>query len=125
MLLCRIPAYVKSTLVGKLALNPIEKYSEEANGDWCHTNPSKFSSHPTTLMVIQYLISLETDSEMSYSADIEALKSIRISFDISRAKCLNEISMSIHRYLTLGGLLSEVLESHRVSRISLKCISGG
>ena len=49
MLLCRIPAYVKSTMVGKLALIPIEKYSQEAKGDWRHTNPSKFPSHSTTL----------------------------------------------------------------------------
>ena len=51
MLLCRIPAYVKSTTVDKLALNPIEKYSHEAN-----VNSSNRSSHQTTLEKIQHLI---------------------------------------------------------------------
>ena len=41
MLLCRIPAYVKSTMVDKLVLNPIEKYSQEDNADWCHVDQSK------------------------------------------------------------------------------------
>ena len=33
MLLCRFPAYVKSTIVDELALNPIERYSQEHNKD--------------------------------------------------------------------------------------------
>ena len=52
MLLCRIPAYVKSTMVDKLAPNPIEKYSPEDNADWCYVDQSKRPSHPTTLKVI-------------------------------------------------------------------------
>ena len=55
---------------GWLALNPIDKYSQEANVDWCHVNQSKRSSHPTTLEVIQHLISLETGSDRSYNAVI-------------------------------------------------------
>ena len=72
MLLCRIPAYVKSTMVDKLALNSIKRYSQEANTDWCYMDQSSCTSHPTTLEVIQHLISLETGSGTSYTAVIEA-----------------------------------------------------
>ena len=64
-LLCRIPAYVKSTIAHKLALNPFERYSQEDNRNCCHTDQSKSLSHPTTLKVTRYLISLETGSGTS------------------------------------------------------------
>ena len=72
---------------------------------------------PTTLEVIQHLISLETGSGTSYNAVIEALKNIRVSFDINRAASLNETSMSIHKYLTHGGLPPDVLEDTHINKV--------
>ena len=123
MLLCYIPAYVKSTIVDKLALNPIERYSQEINKDWFHSDQSLRPSHPITLEVIQHLISFETCSGTSYNDVIESLKSIRISFDINRAKSLNETSMSIHKYLTHGGLPPEILEDIHINKIICDCLT--
>ena len=117
MLLCRIPAYLKSTMVDKLAFNPIEKYSQDNNADWCHVDQSKRPPHPITLEVIQHLISLETGSGTSYNVVIDALKNIRVSFDIKRAESLNKISMSIHKYLTHGGLPPDVLEDTHINKV--------
>ena len=57
MLLCRILAYVKSTIVDKLALNSMERYSQEDDKDWCHSDQSMCPSYPTTLEVIRHLAS--------------------------------------------------------------------
>ena len=96
MLLFRITAFGKITMVEKLVSNPIKKYSQEANADRCHTEPSNRPPHPTTLEAIQHLI--------------------RISFDINRAESLNETSMSIHKYLPHGGLPPEVVEDTHISK---------
>ena len=90
----------------KLAVNPIERYSLEDNKDWCHSNQPMRPSHSTTLEVMRHLISLKT----SYNALIESLKRIRISLDINRVRSLNETSMSNYKYLSHGGLPTEILE---------------
>ena len=89
-----ILAYAKSTMVAKVALNPIEKYSQESNADWYSTDFSNRLPHSTTLEVIHHIISLKTGSGTSHDAIIEALKSIRISLHINRAQSLNNTSIS-------------------------------